>query len=146
MAKYLPEYRQRLEALSGQDTLSVQPLIEYQELSYRISVLETSNMIIKSAPDTLDSMDAISAHFQIVQGYIQMLPHNHKFGPGFTDQNAFAQFQTAQSALKQIISDCTKRFSSLRLDSPDAYKRNVITLLNTIMPVWLQYRNTLLKL
>lgn len=54
--------------------------------------------------------------------------------------------KTAFSALERVIQDTRKRFSSFVPGTQDQYKKSIIQLVNTILPVWLQYRNTYIEI
>ena len=120
MATWLNDYKAYKEALSHEfegGAVAIGKVLQYQELLYRIDVLETCQMLCKTAPVTMDM----------------------KIPP---DEKLKASRQTSAAALESTVADCRKRFSSFRAENEQMYKRSISTLLNTVLPVWLQLRNT----
>ena len=58
------------------------------------------------------------------------------------DDKEKASRKVAAEALEKTVADCRRRFSSFQPSGQDLYKRSISTMLNTILPVWLQLRNT----
>lgn len=124
--------------------LPLDELLFVQELNYRISVLETFQNFCKTAPVTTDTR-VMSFHYQLVDAYTRFLMNERKFGLK-TDENGQKKRETAFSALERVIQDTRKRFSSFVPGTQDQYKKSIIQLVNTILPVWLQYRNTYIEI
>lgn len=143
MATWLNDYKAYKEALSHEfegGAIAIGKVLQYQELLYRIDVLETCQMLCKTAPVTMD-MKSLVAHYQLVDAYVQSLSKERRIGIP-PDEKLKASRQTSAAALESTVADCRKRFSSFRAENEQMYKRSISTLLNTVLPVWLQLRNT----
>ncbi|MDM8200277.1 hypothetical protein [Allofournierella massiliensis] len=143
MATWLNDYRAYKEALSQEfesGDIKINKVLQYQELLYRIDVLETCQMLCKTAPITMD-MKSLVMHYQLVDAYIQNLSKERRIGLP-ADDKLKASRETSAAALESTVADCRKRFSSFRAENEQLYKRSISTLLNTVLPVWLQLRNT----
>ena len=72
MATWLNDYKAYKEALSHEfegGAVAIGKVLQYQELLYRIDVLETCQMLCKTAPVTMD-MKSLVAHYQLVDAYV----------------------------------------------------------------------------
>ena len=106
MATVLEQYRLRQSAWnaqSGAGKLPVDILLPMQELNYRIDVIDTFQIICKSAPVTTDGK-ALSFHYQLVDSYIQLLLGERKFGSR-TDDAGMKRRQTAEESLQRVVKD-----------------------------------------
>lgn len=143
MATWLDDYKVFKETLAQEfqsGSVSISKILQYQELLYRIDVLETCQMLCKTAPVSMD-MKCLVVHYQLVDAYIQSLSKERRIGMP-SDEKLKASRRTAVAALEKTVADCRKRFSSFRAENEQLYKRSISTLLNTVLPVWLQLRNT----
>lgn len=52
----------------------------------------------------------------------------------------------AQVNLERVIQDYRKRFSGFQPAEPDAYQKEIGRVITTLLPAWLQYRNTFVPL
>ncbi len=143
MANVLNQYLQLQAAIqnqirSGGYGLDGLPVI--LEVNYRISVLETFRDLQFTAPQTLDT-NAMGYHYQLVDACIQFLQAERKFGPK-VDTIGLKKRETAANSLAHVINDQRKRFSSFRASTPDQYRNSIADMINTILPVWISYRNT----
>ena len=147
MATWLNDYKAYKEALSHEfegGAVAIGKVLQYQELLYRIDVLETCQMLCKTAPVTMD-MKSLVAHYQLVDAYVQCIGRERRIGlPADEKQRAYRK--TSSEMLEKIVTDCRKRFSSFQPSSQDLYKRSISTLLSTVLPVWLQMRNAYTKI
>ena len=147
MATWLNDYKNRklsLEPLLQRGKMTVQELLVYQELLYRIQILETCQSLCKTAPVSVD-MKELLGHYQLVDAVLHCAAKERKFGAP-ADEKGKAQRKTAGENLEKITMDCRKRFSSFQPSSQDLYKRSISTLLSTVLPVWLQMRNAYTKI
>lgn len=143
MANLLEQYLEKREELTSQikaNSMPVDSLTILQELNYRISVLETFKAFSQAAPVTADTK-VMGYHYQIVDAYIRFLGTERKFGPK-ADENGQTKRETAASALERVAQDGRKRFASFKANTQDQYKNCIGNLINTVLPVWVQYRNT----
>lgn len=147
MATILEQYRERQNHIRAQlaaDSLPSADILIMQELNYRICVLETFEGFCKSAPVTLDTK-AMGFHFQIVDAYVRFTLNERKFGPR-TDADGQKKRETAYQSFEQVAVDGRKRFSSFNATTQDQYKNCINNYIRTILPVWMQYRNTYINL
>lgn len=143
MATWLNDYKAYKETLSREfegGAVTIGKVLQYQELLYRIDVLETCQMLYKTAPITMD-MKSLVSHYQLIDAYLLSISRERRIGVP-PDEKMKASRQTAASVLESTVADCRKRFSSFRAENEQMYKRSISTLLNTVLPVWLQLRNT----
>lgn len=126
-------------------TLPCAKLLTYQEILYRISVLETCQAFCKTAPVT-DDTRFLGYHYQIVDAYFCSLLSEHKIGWPVYDQLLKEKRKAASDSLAQIVQNCRKNFSSFKPTSPELYKQSVTKLINTVLPAWIQYRETYISL
>lgn len=143
MATWLEEYKATKDAL-GQEfqsgSVTIGKILQYQEVLYRIDVLEACQMLCKTAPVTMD-MKSLIAHYQLVDAYVQNLTKERRIGIP-ADEKLKASRKTTADVLEKAVADCRKRFSSFHAGDEQQYKRSISALLNTVLPVWLQLRNT----
>ena len=143
MANLLNDYRQKQEEIRGQVTKGGFPsnsLLPMQELHYRIFVLETLQTFCKSAPVTTD-LQEISIHYQVMLAYMRALVKEHTLGIK-ADEDLKKKRGTAKDNLELILQDGCRQFQSFQMTAPDQYKRNVSSMINTVLPAWIQYRDT----
>ena len=147
MSNLLDQYLKKQQELSLQikaDSLPQESLIVFQELNYRICVLETFKTFCKTAPVTTDT-NVMVYHYQIVDAYIRFLGAERKFGLK-ADAEGQAKRETAAAALERVIQDGRKRFASFKADTQDQYRDCIGSLISTVLPVWVQYRNTYINI
>jgi hypothetical protein len=147
MATLLQKYNQTKSAMLSQiaeNSFPPDQLLVYQELSYRICVLETCQSFCKTAPVTLDTK-VMSYHYRVADAYIQCMMTDHKFGQP-ADKDGKAKRETAAANLNNIVKDSRKRFSSFSPATQDQYKKSISDLMGTVLPAWMQYRNTYINI
>ena len=143
MSTYLDDYNNR--------KLSFVPLLQagkmtlgdsmvYQELLYRIQVLETCQMLCKTAPVTTDTRELLG-HYQLVDAVLFCAGREHTFGVPVKDQGK-AQRKVAGENLSKVVTDCRKRFSSFQAKSPEQYRQSITAMISMILVAWVQLRNT----
>ena len=101
MATWLNDYKAYKEALSHEfegGAVAIGKVLQYQELLYRIDVLETCQMLCKTAPVTMD-MKSLVAHYQLVDAYVQSLSKERRIGIP-PDEKLKASRQTSAAALE----------------------------------------------
>ena len=147
MATILDQYREKQKQFQAQITegkLPLEDLLVMQELNYRICVLETFQSLCKCAPVTMD-MGALGYHFQMVDAYMRFVLTERRFGLK-ADETVQKQRETALSSFEQVVQDGKKRFSSFTASVQDQYKKSVSSFINSVLPVWMQYRNTYINI
>ena len=112
MATVLENYyalRGELEQRMAQAPINAVDLWYYGEIVYRVGVLETCLMYLRSAPVSMNTPELLEA---------------------------------AQSNLGRVIQDYRKRFSAFSPTAAMAYKKEINRVITTLLPAWLQFRNT----
>ena len=143
MATTLEQYnqmKQQLTAKIADSTMTGDQLLGYQELLYRISVLESCMNFVKTAPVTSD-MKVMSFHYQVVEALFTCLIQERQFGVPANDALK-KQRDTALQNLQTVVNSFRKQFQSFKPATPEAYRAAVTKMVNTILPAWLQYRFT----
>lgn len=143
MATTLEQYYQTKQKLSAKMTagqLNTDQILGYQELLYRISVLESCMVFVKTAPVTAD-LNAMSFHYQAVNSLMTCLLQERQFGIP-ADEKLKKQRATALSNLQTVIGCMHKQFQSFAPTAPEAYRTAIGKMIQTILPAWMQYRYT----
>jgi len=143
MATTLEQYNQMKQQLTvkiADGSMTVDQLLGYQELLYRISVLESCMNFVKTAPVTND-MKVMSYHYQVVEALFTCLVQERQFGIP-ADDVVRKQRATALENLQTVVNSFRKQFQSFKPAAPEAYRAAVTKMVNTILPAWLQYRFT----
>jgi hypothetical protein len=122
---------------------SVLQLWSYQELVYRIGAIEVFQRFVKAAPITSD-MKTLVQHYQAVNGYIEHL-RKERFHSA-TDTDKQKQQQTAQASLTSVVEDYRKRYNSYSPGNPEQYKKDIGKTIATVLPAWVQYRDTVTEI
>ena len=111
---------------------------EQQELLYRISVLETCQRFVKTAPHSANPKELLG-HYQMLDAYLHNLTLERRFGT----RNDKKQCDTAHGNLLQVIQDYRKRFGSFAPgNDANCYRNTIASVIQTVLPVWTQYRQT----
>lgn len=143
MATTLDQYyqtKQQLNTRFAEGKFTPDQILGYQELMYRISILESCMTFVKTAPVTAD-MKAMSFHYQVVDALFTCMLQERQFGIP-ADEKLKKQRATALSNLNTVVTSFRKQFQSFAPSSPEAYKETVSRMINTVLPAWLQYRFT----
>ncbi len=143
LSKYA-QFRDNLQEQIRQGKLPCNQILLYQEVLYRISVLETFQAFCKIAPVSTD-VKQLTYHYQMVDAYIASMLTEHKLGQP-ADAQQKAKRETASKSLHNIVQGCRKTFSNFKPVTEDLYKTNISALVKTILPVWVQYRDEYIKL
>lgn len=118
----------------------------YQELLYRIDVLQSLQMFSSVAPVS-NKVNILLTHYQMLDGYINNLVYERQYGvPAGNDQDMVKHRQAAHSNLCRVIESYRKQFSSFKPGEPDQYKREIEKVILTVLPAWMQYRNVYVSL
>lgn len=147
MATILDQYLEKQNTIRSQiaeNSLPPDDLLIMQELNYRICVLETFQSFCKSAPVTTDPR-VMGYHFQMVDVYVRCILKERRFGLK-ADEEGQKRRETAFSSFERVVQDGKKRFSSYKIGTEEQYKTSISQYIHTILPVWIQYRNTYINL
>lgn len=143
MATYLDEYRNRklsFAPLLQAGKMTLRDTVVYQELLYRIQVLETCKMLCKAAPVTTDTRELVG-HYQLVDAVLFCAEKEHAFGVPVQEKGK-AQRKAAGENLAKIVTDCRKRFSSFQAKTPEQYRQSISAMVGPVLVAWVQLRNT----
>ena len=101
-------------------------------------------MYQRSAPVTTN-IATLMGHYQMLDAYIQSLTYERRYGP---DRGPDTQKErdAAQNNLGRVIQDYRSRFSGFRPASDDSYSNEVRRVITTLLPAWLQFRETLVPI
>ena len=80
-------------------------------------------------------------HYSLVYRAVSNLATEHKIGPK-TDEEGKNKREAAQKSLEDVILSGAKRFQSYKISSQDQYGKDVCAFVNSILSVWIGYRNT----
>lgn len=145
MAKILDIYKEKqniVEQAVNQNMLPLSDLERVQELRYRIGVIEALRIYCKTAPVT-DNVKTMVEHFTQVFNYLRGLQNEHTVHES-TDEAVTNTRNTAKAALADAYNGIANTMSSFKMTSNEYYKETVIKMINGFIPVWLQYRDTLI--
>ena len=143
MATTLEQYyqmKQQLTAKIENGTINVDQVLGYQELLYRISVLEACMSFVKTAPVTT-SIGMLGYHYKVVEAFFGNLVQERQIGMP-ADEHLRNQRETALGNLQTVFKSFQKQFKSFQPDKAEAYRAAVTKMINTTLPAWLQYRYT----
>ena len=121
-------------------TVQPQEALAMQELNYRICVLETFQAFTKSAPMSMDPKQ-FGFHYQVLDHYVKFTLTERQFGLP-VDEAGQKKRATALDSFQKVVQDGRKRFASFHAAKPEQYSETVSRYVNTILPLWMQYRNT----
>ena len=111
---------------------------QYQELLYRIEVLQVCQMFLKSAPASTDGK-MLCSHYQMMDAYIQNLLQERQ---NFMGQDK-EPCQTAYNSFFGVVCDYRKRFGSFSPgNDAGKYGKEIAAVVRAVLPAWIQYRET----
>lgn len=143
MATTLEQYyqtKQQLNAKMAEGKFSNDQLLGYQELMYRISVLESCMMFLKTAPVSTDT-SILGFHYKVVDALFTCMLQERQFGLP-ADEKVKKQRATALENLQLVINSFRRPFQSFAPNTPEVYRETISKMITTVLPVWLQYRYT----
>lgn len=127
------------EMVKDKGALSLEQAWSFQELLYRIEVLQVCQMFTMTAPVGND-LRAMVTHYQMVDGYFENLRSERRNGLVASEKEQ-KQRETVSQNLSRITNDYRKRFSSFSPSAPDQYKNEISRVISTMLPAWIQMRN-----
>ena len=140
---YLEQYIEKRAELDEQikaNSLPPESLVVYQELNYRIDVLSSFKMMCKAAPLTTDGK-VMSYHYALSYKLTDGILHEHQIGEKIDDA-VKKKREAAQSALDRAICSGCRPFVNYNPKKQEQYRTDYATYINSILPLWIQYRNT----
>ena len=148
MATLLESYSNRKNRFNeGTQTAMPGPeqVWQQQELLYRIGVIETCQMLVKTAPLSID-VKSLLWHYQIVDAYVQSLTQERRTRSEVSE-DLQKQRNTAHINLLQVIKDYRKRFGSFVPGNEDScYRKAIANTIQTVLTAWVQYRQTYINI
>ena len=96
-------YRQQLLQRMAQPPISPADLWLYGEILYRIGVLETCQMYLRSAPITRE-VPCLQGHYMMLDAYVQNLARERRYGPN-RGPDTQKERDAAQVNLERVIQD-----------------------------------------
>lgn len=144
----LEQYRnlQKVFATPAADDkpIGIEQYFAYMELVYRIQVLECFRNLEQTAPVSAE-LPVLSAHYIAVDALVSHLLTERRYRPSQDTEIQQAR-DTARQAFSSIVMDYRKRFSAYMPEDPQQYRSDVTKVINTVLPVWLAYRETMLPI
>lgn len=119
-------------------------LMALQELQYRICVIETLKCFCLCTPEQ-PTPDGLCMHYRAVGTYLRFLVSERRMGSE-ADGEANKRRETARTALVRVVEDSERRWSSYQVTTAEKYRKDITDTVNTVLPVWIQYRNTVLPI
>ena len=121
---------------------SPKQLWKLQEIMYRIEVLEVFKQFAVAAPLSTD-WNVIRNHYLIVDAYAENLSKERDLPAAAPDSDIQKQRQTAFESLISVMTDFRKRYKSYKPQGPEQYQKDIERTIATVLPAWVQYRNTI---
>lgn len=143
----LEEYiakKDKLQAALSKGDFASDMLAKVQELEYRICVLETLKCFCKAAPVATD-LKKLRSHYSLLGAYFQFLKDERKYGTR-TDAAGQKMRKKSAQAFAKILQDTSRQFASFKPTSQELYKKSIYQLICGVLPVWIQYRETYIKI
>ena len=84
-------------------------------------------------------------HYCAVGTYLRFLVSERRMGSE-ADDEANKRRETARTALMRVVEDSERRWSSYQVTTAEKYRKDITDTVNTVLPVWIQYRNTVLPI
>jgi hypothetical protein len=116
-------------------------LWNFQELVYRIEVLEVFKQFSDAAPFSTDMKELIK-HYKVVDAYAENLKKERDL-PAAPNPDMQKQRETGFASFCSVIADYRKRFASYIPQNPEQYQKDIGRTISTVLPAWVQYRNTI---
>lgn len=131
-------------AMKEDGQLNSQECWLYQELQYRISVMQSLLGFCLAAPVTTSQAE-IEQHWGQLRAYLTYLSFERKYKADAV-QKIQNDRETAHSSLIKVIKDQMETTMALQVHLPDDYKKQITIVIGTVTPVWVQYRNSFLEI
>ena len=147
MATILDQYNQKKVQISAQIAAGKFPaeqMLQYQEMLYRIDVLETCMSFCRTAPVTADQR-VLGNHYRLFDCFLNCVLQERRFGFP-TDEAGQKQRETAFNNFLAVVNSFRKKFQSFAPKSQDEYRNIITQMIETILPAWMSYRNTFVSL
>lgn len=147
MAKILDIYKEKqniVEQAVKQNMLPLSDLERVQELRYRIGVIEALRIYCLTAPVT-ENLEILLKHFNQVFDCLSGLAKEHLVKDS-KDEAINNARKTAKAALDDSYIGMANVFGHFKATNQNSYKEQIIKVINGFIPVWLQYRDSLIPI
>ncbi len=124
------------------DTTGLKSLLLYQELGYRVLVLDTLKAFTDTVPDIEDGK-AVRSHARALISYIRAIPEGYPFAPRADAAGKKAR-ETALATLQDVCEDACDKLDTYVPEKTEEYVKDVGKILQPVPNVWRQYRDTLI--
>ena len=131
-----------LETAFRAEPVDTAELWKYQEVMYRISVIETCRAFQETIPASGEIVTLLP-HYQMLMAFLQHLVSERRFGMP-DDIKARRNRDTAHMSLVRIMDDHSSRFRHYTPEGPEQYRLDVRNIISTVLSAWMQYRDSLL--
>ena len=116
-------------------------LWNFQELLYRIEVMEVFKQFAAAAPLSTEK-NILDNHSKLIYVFMENLKTDRVYPPA-KNEDFKKQRETAHKSLCLVIEDYKKRYENYIPQSPEQYQKDIGCAISTVMPAWIQYRNTI---
>lgn len=141
----LEKYQHTFADIAKQGTqMTPEQAWSFQELLYRMEVLQVCQMFTATAPVGNDMREMLM-HYQMVDGYLENLKCERRNGLVASEEEQ-KQRDTVHQNLCRIVNDYRKRFGSFTPGNPEQYKKEIGKTITTFLPAWIQTRNAYIKI
>ncbi len=134
--------RERQNKLTS--SLSIYEATIFQEIAYRLSVLDVIARIDAAIPETTERSKC-GAHYQFMMSYLHLLVEEHCFVKPSSDKAAEAR-ACAKEMLIKILKDNEQRLMSFMPQEPGDYHKMAKNTLQTVTIAWISYRETFVRI
>jgi len=133
-----------LETALRAEPVDLTVLWKYQEVMYRISVIETCRAFQETIPAS-DEIVTLLPHFQMLMAFFQHLVSERRLGIP-DDIKTRRHRDSAHMSLVRIMDDHSSRLMHYTPEGPEQYRLDVRNIISTVLSAWMQYRDSLLPI
>ncbi len=138
------EYRLRRRNLEQKDELSAKDLLVYEELLYRIHVIQVLKFLLEHAPVSRE-ISTLAGHWEAVDALASHLCQERRLSPS-PDAQIQQQRDTARQFLMEILTEQRRRFFVYMPENERQYQADIRDTLQCLLFAWLQYRETMMPI
>jgi len=138
------EQKATAETLMKSSAPSVQQVLDYHELVYRIAVFETIRVFLKAAPKSV-KQNVLAPHYKLFEEFLMCLINERKLGVPASEEKKKEQ-DTALNSLNLIFNNNREKFKSYAPKSEEEYSLDIFNFYGTMITAWIQYRNMLINI
>lgn len=125
------------------DARSISEAMEYQEIAYRLYVLDVMKRLSEAIPETQEPSEQ-ETHYQLMTRFLHGLVNEQDvISP--PPQTASAERECAKMMLINVLTDGVCRMQGNTFLEPSGYQLAAKNLLQTTMVTWIAYRESLIS-